>query len=188
MSRKVLQGKKRQQVIENWLAGIDDPEWSVKPTCTEGKYIIKWTGEPPPRGKPKQNESDNEDQEENQEPNDQENHNQEEDEPPKPPKPKKPKSNLPKPYPRQPIQQSSPRDSHLIEILEELRFLGEHKRQKEAKRQQKKLVARQIRKQIPIQPPKEDDEYEYEYEPETPSQPPSAPVYPQRSRVTLLRA
>ena len=37
---KYLRGKKRVQVIHNWLNGRDDPEYEVFPTASEGKYIV----------------------------------------------------------------------------------------------------------------------------------------------------
>ena len=37
---KYLRGKKRLQVIHNWLNGRDDPEYEVFPTASEGKYIV----------------------------------------------------------------------------------------------------------------------------------------------------
>ena len=36
-----IRGKLRQQYIDNWLAGNEDPEVEVIPTRVEGKYIVK---------------------------------------------------------------------------------------------------------------------------------------------------
>lgn len=36
-----VRGKKRAEVIQKWLDGEDDPEFEVKPTKNEGKYIVK---------------------------------------------------------------------------------------------------------------------------------------------------
>jgi hypothetical protein len=50
MSGRKLQGKRRNEVIEKWLRGEEDAEWQVKPTKTEGKFIIserKQAGEEP---------------------------------------------------------------------------------------------------------------------------------------------
>ena len=41
MSKKYLTGSKRLQIINKWLRGIDDPNFDVYPTRKEGKYIIK---------------------------------------------------------------------------------------------------------------------------------------------------
>ena len=38
---KHLTGSKRLAVIQRWINGHDDPEWEVFPTRTEGKYIVK---------------------------------------------------------------------------------------------------------------------------------------------------
>jgi hypothetical protein len=99
------------------------------------------------------------------------------------PKPKpKPKD---KPYPRQKLPKSAISDELGIEILTELRAIGEAKRAKEAKKQQKKEIRRQVRKHIPAPVPEptfgDSDEYEYE-EPPPPQQ-----SYPQRRRVSLIR-
>jgi hypothetical protein len=180
MSRKILQGKKREQVIQRWLAGEDDPEWSVKPTATEGKYIIKWLGEQKPSKSGEHSEGE-----------DQDGQNQGQDQegqeiPPPPPKsePKPPKK-LPKPYPKQPA--ASIRDDLALDILNELRAMGERKRQKELKRKQKKQIQKQVRK-IAAPPPQEIvQEYEYEYESDSEPPPPPPPKYPQRRTVSLLK-
>ena len=36
-----IRGKKRTQIIENWLKGVEDPDVEVKPTKNEGRYIVK---------------------------------------------------------------------------------------------------------------------------------------------------
>ena len=36
-----IRGKLRQQYIDNWLAGNEDPDVEVIPTRVEGKYIVK---------------------------------------------------------------------------------------------------------------------------------------------------
>lgn len=38
---KQVRGMKRNQIIQRWLNGIDDPDYEVFPTKKEGKYIIK---------------------------------------------------------------------------------------------------------------------------------------------------
>jgi hypothetical protein len=185
MSRKILQGKQREQVIAKWLAGEDDPEWSVKPTCTEGKYIIKWRGDEP-RSKSQEN-SKGEDQEgQNSDQDDQDQDEQEKPPPPPETPPKsqpKPAKKLPKPYPKQPVH--SMREDLALDILNELRAMGERKRLKEEKRKQKKQIHKQVRKIAPLAT-EITEEIEYEYESDS-EPPPPAPSYPQRRTVTLLR-
>lgn len=41
MSSKYVRGVKRNQIIQRWLQGIEDPEYEVFPTKKEGKYIVK---------------------------------------------------------------------------------------------------------------------------------------------------
>lgn len=38
---KQVRGMKRNQIIQRWLQGIEDPDYEVFPTKKEGKYIIK---------------------------------------------------------------------------------------------------------------------------------------------------
>ena len=38
---KYVRGVKRNQIIQRWLQGIDDPDYEVFPTKKEGKYIVK---------------------------------------------------------------------------------------------------------------------------------------------------
>ena len=41
MSSKYVRGVKRNQIIQRWLQGIEDPDYEVFPTKKEGKYIVK---------------------------------------------------------------------------------------------------------------------------------------------------
>lgn len=41
MSSKYVRGVKRNQIIQRWLQGIEDPEYEVFPTKKEGKYIVR---------------------------------------------------------------------------------------------------------------------------------------------------
>ncbi|KAK8882379.1 hypothetical protein M9Y10_045021 [Tritrichomonas musculus] len=41
MSQKYVKGVKRNQIIQRWLQGVDDPDYEVFPTKKEGKYIVK---------------------------------------------------------------------------------------------------------------------------------------------------
>ena len=36
-----IRGLKRQSIIDNWLNGVEDPDFEVVPTKAEGKYIVK---------------------------------------------------------------------------------------------------------------------------------------------------
>ncbi len=36
-----IRGLKRQSIIDNWLNGVEDPNFEVVPTRAEGKYIVK---------------------------------------------------------------------------------------------------------------------------------------------------
>ena len=43
---KHLRGCKRLQVIQKWINGVEDPVWDVMPCRTEGKYIVRPRKEP----------------------------------------------------------------------------------------------------------------------------------------------
>ena len=43
---KHVTGMKRNQIIQRWLQGIDDEEYEVFPTKKEGKYIVKQRKQP----------------------------------------------------------------------------------------------------------------------------------------------
>jgi hypothetical protein len=185
MSGRKIQGAKRKEVIEKWLNGEDDPDWQVNPTKTDGKYIIR------PR-KPKTDpKPEKEEQEEPQEPEEgQEKESDDEVQHEKPKKPEKPKpkpkpAKLPKPYPGKSSKPVIP-DDYAVEILAELRSIGELKRQKVTKREQKKLIKKQVRKHVPApakpEPDSGTDESDYDFEVGPPP-----PALPQRSRVCLLR-
>jgi hypothetical protein len=194
MSRKI-QGAKRQEVIEKWLSGEDDPDWEITQTKTPGKYIIR-----PRKVKEQEKEEKKKSREEPKGSDDEhpeESDENEEDEPPpkKAPKPAEPvpekkKPKLPKVYPgaaHKPVFS----DDYAVEILNELRSIGELKRSKVAKRQQKKLIRHEVRKHVPKAqhpPPPAKEEYDYsdssDYDFEIPPEP---PALPQRSRVQLLR-
>jgi hypothetical protein len=182
MSGRKLQGKRRQEVIEKWLRGEEDPEWVVKETKTAGKYIISERRQPveEPVSEASEGEQEHDDQpEEKEEP-------PAEKPPPPPPAPKPKPKPKDKPYPGKKLPKSAISDELGMEILTELRAIGEAKRAKEAKKQQKKEIRRQVRKHIPAPPPEarfvESDEYD---EPEPEPQPQQ--FFPQRRRVNLIR-
>lgn len=41
MSSKYVRGVKRNQIIQRWIQGIEDPDYEVFPTKKDGKYIVK---------------------------------------------------------------------------------------------------------------------------------------------------
>ena len=36
-----IRGKKRQEIIDNWIKGIEDPDVEVQPTKKENRYIVR---------------------------------------------------------------------------------------------------------------------------------------------------
>jgi hypothetical protein len=168
-------------VIEKFLQGEEDPEWQVKPTSTNGKYIItrrKVQLEPVEHSEEKPTEEEKPPEEE------------------KKIEPEKPKKIEPPPepkipYPSQPLPISQPilGNEYAIEILNELRAMGENKRKREAKREQKKEIKRQVRKHIPspVIPPSSDDDDDEDTFYVQPPQPEPIQL-PQRRRVMLTRS
>ena len=43
-----IRGRVRQQYIDNWLSGQEDPNVEVKPTRVDGKYIVRYKNLPSP--------------------------------------------------------------------------------------------------------------------------------------------
>ena len=158
MSR--VRGKKRMEIIKNFLEGKDDPKYEVIPTVTEGKYFVR------PR-KDKKDCSEGEEQSEGEEEEIQEKqklkHEQKLKQKQKPEQKQKLESK-----PETSFQQIyDPTISY--QILEQLRLLGEEQRLKREKKEQKKLVKYQIRKQLKSREKEEtSDEYDYEIDEEQP--------------------
>jgi hypothetical protein len=182
MSGKKLQGQKRQEVISKWLNGEDDPDWEVNPTKTPGKFIIRQRQqpEPEPEHEPEHEvEAEGEDQEQGQ---------GQEQEPVPPPKPeRKPVKPPSKPAPAAPKPQKVFGDELAVEILNELKRMGEEKRAKEAKRQLKKEVKRQVSKKIPSSPASPEPVQEEPVEEEFNVLDYLPPPLPQRKRVQLIK-
>jgi hypothetical protein len=191
MSRK-LQGKKREDVIQRWLAGEEDAIWEVKPTKTQDKYILRQRDQPnPPSDETLESpEMEDKGQEQGQ--------GQEQGIPPPPPPSKtsapKPTQVLRPPPPPPPQSVTKPKkqkfdvtpsrqpiinDDIATQILNELRAMGEERHERRAKKQQKKEIKRQIRKELPTISP--DPDYEEAYEEYQP------PQFPQRRTVNLIR-
>ena len=155
MSKRVPQSK-RLQVIQKWLNGRDDEEYEVFPTKTEGKYIVRPRKEPltkpanEPISKPSSAEPTPEPQEE--EPTVERS-----DESPVVVQPTKP---LPKKITRTKSQAQSPQiysrsevgfanDPTInIEILNQLKLLGEEFKNERAKKEQKKMIKEVVQKQM----------------------------------------
>ena len=129
-----LRGSKRLKVIQDYLNGKEDDNWEVYPSRTEGKYIVRPRKEPlKPTPVPKEQPI--------------------KEEPPKeiinePIEEPKPVSK-PKPY-----QPSAPfYDPTInIEILNQLKLLGEEIKQKREKKEQKRMIKEVVNKQMMKQP------------------------------------
>ena len=124
MSSNRLRGSKRLQVIQNWLNGKDDENWEVFPSKTEGKYIVR------PRKSEIKIKTEPEEEHREQE-KEQEHEEEQIIEPPKP---------------RSQPQTFDPTIN--IEILNQLKLLGEEIRVKREKKEQKKMIKHVVQKQI----------------------------------------
>ena len=157
MSKSYLRGSKRLVIIQNWLNGKEDDDWEVLPTKKDGKYIVKRRESMSKHAKtskkdlqvPQDNNNDDEDDD-----NDltisnfaQENvsDNDEDDEPIPPPQSVK----LPKSKPKKYIPLNTPHDPTVnLQILEQLKLLGNELKYEREKKQQKQLIKHQINKQL----------------------------------------
>jgi hypothetical protein len=167
---KQIKGKRREELIERWLRGEEDPEWDVKPTKTEGKFIIKQRPhQQPPQEAPEPQE--------------------EEDQPAPPPESAPPPEPKTEPLYTEPVQKKKRKDKKLISddiglrILRHLRELGEERKEKERRRMQREIIKTQVQKQFQRQTPQyepiqQDDEPQYEL--------PAVPVLRRRT-VNLLQ-
>ena len=129
---KRLTGSKRLAVIQRWINGHDDPDWEVLPTRREGKYIVKRRDEPL-----------EEHYETPEEPEEVEESQDYEEKPPKPRFPRVKPPKLPKP-PKIPETQDPTVN---LEILNQLKLLGEEIKTKREKKEQKRLIQEAIEKQ-----------------------------------------
>ena len=128
---KHLSGSKRLAVIQRWINGHDDPEWEVLPTRKEGKYIVKKRETPIQKV---------EEVEETQEVPD-----EQEEELEKPQKPIKAKKVAPKPVKS---QKATFDPTVNLEILNQLKLLGEEIKTKREKKEQKRMIKEVVNKQI----------------------------------------
>ena len=145
---KYVRGVKRNQIIQRWLQGIEDPVYDVFPTKKEGKYIVKL------RESPIESTSDEQPVIENQdndiptneppinEPSDMDS------EPPR--KPLKSSSMIkPQSIKRSVISRQQQPDSTInLEILEQLRSLGEEIRNDRFKKEQKQYIKQVVNKEL----------------------------------------
>ena len=132
---KHLSGSKRLAVIQRWINGHDDPDWEVLPTRKEGKYIVKKRETPIEKV-----EKVEETQEVEEIPTEPE-------EVPEPvQKPVKVKPKAPKPPKNTETQNYDPTIN--LEILNQLKLLGEEMKTKREKKEQKRMIKEVVNKQI----------------------------------------
>ena len=146
MSKRVPQSK-RLQVIQKWLNGRDDEEYEVFPTKTEGKYIVRPRKEPlnkPPVEPPSEPAAT--------EPQEEEPTVESTEEPPVKPIPKKitrtkSQAQSPQIYSRSEVGFANDPTIN-IEILNQLKLLGEEFKNERAKKEQKKMIKEVVQKQM----------------------------------------
>lgn len=166
---KHLTGSKRLQVIQNYLNGRDDPEWNVLPTKKENKYIVKRRTEPLKSSQQQE---------------------QPIEQPIEEPKPIATPKPIPPPIPKPSTQAYDPTMS--IEILNQLKLLGEEMKKEREKKEQKRMIKEVMQKQMNkpryiytqpqyIQEPNEidDDDEPIEDEPQQVPQ----PIYRKRNNI-----
>ena len=196
MSKRVPQSK-RLQLINKWLRGIEDDDFEVFPTKTEGKYIVRPRKEPlvKPPSEPSTEESSIEPQVEE----------QEVEEPTEEPTIKPPTKSLPKKITRPKPQSNNSaifeaastrclrqaEDPTInMEILNQLKLLGEEIKSKREKKEQKRMIKEVMNKELYkrnqytqpqyIQEPNFPSGNDIEEEPEDePTRPPPPPPPPQ---------
>ena len=142
-----LTGSKRLAVIQRWINGHDDPNWEVLPTRKEGKYIVKKRITPL--------DDDEEPQENSEEPNEVEESEVIEE---TPRKVKTPKVKVPKP--QKTPQAQDPTIN--LEILNQLKLLGEEIKLKREKKEQKRAIKEVVDKQMGRQKMYYPQEYVYQ--------------------------
>ena len=132
MSKRVPQSK-RLQVIQKWLNGREDPEYEVFPTKKEGKYIVRPRKEPLTKTETIEEKAVGQNSDQPEEPAEE------------------------KQIPKKPIIEEQPKiykpkqvyDPTInIEILNQLKLLGEEFKNERAKKEQKKMIKDVIQKQM----------------------------------------
>ena len=208
-----LKGSKRLAVIHRWLQGIDDPNYEVLPTRKEGKYIVKKRvsalDSKPDVTQDSVTQEDVTPIEEHETDNEAES--VERDESIEEQQPCKPTTRKPRPigskdsigihessYRRSASEahpthnKQSPRNNYdptiNLEILEQLKLLGDEIRITRERREQKQLINHVIDKRMRTQPqfiPKStsiEEEYYSEDEQQQPVQPVQQPIFKSRIR------
>ena len=143
-----IRGKKREEVINKWLKGVEDPNVEVKPTKQENRYIVKAKKEEPknedvePKNEEKE-EPKNEDVEPKNEPK----------EPEREPKKEEPEYEYEYVYEEEEAPDSTTRSEHVnlnlqLQILNELRAMNEEKRLRREQKQRDKQIKEQVQKQL----------------------------------------
>ena len=153
--QKYVRGVKRNQIIQRWLQGIEDPLYDVFPTKKEGKYIVKLRDSPIESTydeQPVMSTTDEQPVTENQDNDIPEPINETSDtEPLMKPPPRKPStmksSSMIKP---QSLKRSviTPDSTINLEILEQLRSLGEELRNDRFKKEQKQYIKQVVNKEL----------------------------------------
>ena len=183
-----IKGTKRLAIIKRWLQGIDDPEYDVLPTRKEGKYIVKKREkdyilerkQTNITTKPEiddTNEPENDDTNEIDNSIEQDNITDEtiEKEPIKPIAKKQPKQvkkthtkTITQSIPKQVAKQSTYDSTVNLEILEQLKLLGDEIRGKRERKEQKQLIKHVVEKQLSKKKPQtleyvqsQEDDYDY---------------------------
>ena len=202
-----VRGLKRQQIIERWIHGHDDPDYEVFPTKKEGRYVVKKRVEPLEQKEEAYGRGSKSLEEVK--PYGRGECLEEHEEEPK----SKPKLPLKRTVKSKQITTPKPKTSTSpdmtvgIEILEQLKLLGEEMKHQRKKKEQKEVIKQVVQKQLTKNPRKrkvikeeyeEDDDEDYvrgsksletptpqpehkEPEPEPVELPVSAPVF--RSRI-----
>ena len=140
-----IRGSKRKKLIEKWLNGEEDDEYEVKPTKTEGKFIIKKRQTKELKRKEVEasehepdNESNNEpDNERNNEPNNESNN-----------EPNNEQQQRTTTTKHEGSSGSSEQQNTLNQILEQLRLLGERNQQRDERKQRKRETKMILQKQL----------------------------------------
>ena len=149
---KYVRGVKRNQIIQRWIQGIDDPDYEVFPTKKEGKYIVKLREKSEPENGSLENEPEIEPPTENGSGGIPAAEISPENEPPAAAKPRS-RSTVPR--------DSTIRNSEVrsqgelctakginLEILEQLRNLGEELRNDRFKKEQKQYIKHVVNKEL----------------------------------------
>lgn len=135
---KYVRGVKRNQIIQRWIQGIDDPDYEVFPTKKEGKYIVKLREKSEPENGSLENEPEIESKNEPEPENATKTSPAEISPENEPPVATKPRS-----------RSTVPRDSTInLEILEQLRNLGEELRNDRFKKEQKQYIKHVVNKEL----------------------------------------